>query len=129
MWFDSYYYLNICRDRELSENFNSTRLLNFLRSIPELQQVKEFEFRNVASFPFLQILILKAKHLNSWNADDTDSKETNLVTIVCSKSDAKDFEKIKVVLIKIASCLNWPLTDEQTEDGEENKILWTPQIN
>lgn len=129
MWSDRYYYLNICRDSELSGKSNSTRLLNFLRSIPELQQVADFEFRNVESFPFLQILTLKAKHLDSWSSDNTDSEETNLVTIVCSKSDAKDFEKIKVVLIKIASFLNWPLTDEQTDDGEENKVLWTPQIN
>lgn len=126
MWSDRYYYLNICSDSLLSEDFSSTRLLTFLNSLPELKKVTDFEFRNVDSFPFLEILTLKAKTLDSWSNDDTNRTVTNLVTIVCSKGDTKDFERIKVVLIKIASFLNWQLTDEQTDDGEENKVLWTP---
>ena len=129
MWSEGYYYLNICRDSKLSENFSYTRVLTFLQSIPELQQLADFEFRNVDSFPFLQILALKAKHLDSWNGDDTDNKEINLLTIVCAKGNTKDFERIKAILIKIASFLNWQLTDELADDGEENKVLWTPLTN
>jgi len=125
MWSDRYYYLNICSDSQLSEDSNSTRLLNFLGSIREIRQVSEFGFRNLDSFPHLEILVLKAKSLNSWSSYDTNREFTNLVAIVCSKNN-KDFERIKPILIKIASILNWPLIDEETDDGEENKILWTP---
>jgi hypothetical protein len=125
MWSDRYYYLNICSDSELSEDFNSIQLLNFLETIPEIRKVNEHKFRNLDSFPHLEILVLKARSLNSWSNYDTNKEMTNLLAIVCSKSST-DFERIKTILIRIASFLNWPLIDEETDDGEENKVLWTP---
>lgn len=63
MWFDRYYYLNIYEDEMLSSDTDTQSLRKFISSIPELEQISEYEFRNKEGFPFTQLLILKAKSL------------------------------------------------------------------
>lgn len=127
MWSDRYYYLNIYKDENLSSTFDTQELREFIQKIPELKQVNNYEFRNIASFPFTQLLLLNAKSLDHWTGSDTHQKKTNLITIVCGKSEQIDFNAMKRVFIRIAAFLKWNLVDEETDDGIENYSLWKPE--
>jgi hypothetical protein len=117
MWSDRYYYLNIYKDETLSAEANTEELKNFTSTIPELEVHGKFEFKNRKTFPFPQLLLLKAKSLDSWNGNDTNYERTNLITIVCSKGKGIYFDVLKGVFIKIASFLNWILVEEETDNG------------
>ncbi|MDJ1483632.1 hypothetical protein QNI16_24245 [Cytophagaceae bacterium YF14B1] len=126
MWSDRYYYLNIYYDKQLNAEVSTARLITFLQSIPQLMQYGEFKFSNIESFPFIRILLLRAKSLSYWSDSDVDSNLTNLITIVCTKGKKEDFTKIMDVLIPIASFVNWQLVDELTDDEIEDFVLWSP---
>ena len=124
---DKYYYLNIFHDEFLSVHRNTQELIDFLKMLPELKQTGNFTFSNSSKFPvFIDFILLNARHLNSWSDNDTDSQKTNLIAIVCAKDKPQNFEKLKELLIKIASFLKWQLVDEHTDDGIEDFIIWAP---
>ncbi len=127
MWSDKYYYLNIYKDENLNSTCSTKELRDFLVNIPELKQVNEYEFKNGKSFPFTQLLILKAKSVDNWSNLDTNPRVSNLVTIVSQKGENVDYEELKRVFIEIASFLNWKLVDEETDDGIENFMIWEPK--
>lgn len=127
MWSDKYYYLNIYKNESLSGEVSTDQLVDFLSNIPELNKLGKFEFGNREPFPYTQLLLLKANSLNGWSKNDTNSKKTNLITIVCSKGENIDFEALERVFVKVASYLNWSLIDEETDDGIENHIIWKPE--
>jgi hypothetical protein len=127
MWSDKYYYLNIAHDLDLSVRFSTVDLINFLHGQKELRQESNFRFGNSALLPtFLDIQLLRARSYNNWSDRDTDSQETNLLAIVSAKGENVDFEKVKGLLIRIATFLRWQLIDEETDEGEENFVLWSP---
>lgn len=128
MWSDRYYYLNIFHDEELSVYYNTKELIDFLKTMPELKQTGNFKFSNSSQFPILiNLILLYARHLNSWNDNDTDQLKTNLITIVCTKDNLENFERLKSLFIKIATFVNWQLEDEHTDDGIENYVIWAPR--
>ncbi len=127
MWSDSYYYLNIYKDEDLSSNWDTKELKDFINGIPELRQVNNYEFKNIESFPFIQLLLLKARCMNNYSESDTNPNKTNLITIVCQKGKHIEFNELKRVFIQIASYLKWKLVDEETDDGIENYIIWKPE--
>jgi hypothetical protein len=127
MWSDRHYYLNIFHDEELSVHYNTKELIDFLNTIPELEQTGNFTFSNSSQFPIsIDFYLLYARHLNSWNENQTDPLKTNLITIVCTKNSQENFERLKSIFIKIAAFVNWQLEYEHTDDGIENYIIWTP---
>lgn len=127
MWSDRYYYLNIYKDENLSANWDTKELREFLGGIPELIQVGKYEFKNSEPFPFTQLLLLKVRNKDNWTGSDTNSIHSNLITIVCGKGEHIDYEAIKRVFIQIASFLNSKLVDEETDDGIENFTIWEPR--
>ena len=127
MWSDRYYYLNIYKDKSLSGNVSTSELSAFITSIPQLEQHGAFNFRNTESFPFTSIWLLKARSINSYNSNDTDTEKTNLITIVCAKGKDVDSNVLESVFIQIASYLNWSLVDEMTDDEIEDYIIWAPE--
>lgn len=127
MWSDRYYYLKIYKDESLSSDSDTKELRDFIAGIPELVQTDKFEFKNKEPFPFTRLLILKAKNPDNWTEKDTNSKRTNLITIVCGKGEHVDFTEMQKVFIKIATFLNWKLVDEETDDGIENYTIWKPE--
>jgi hypothetical protein len=130
MWSNKYYYLNIFHDAELTVYFNTKELIDFLKTIPELKQTGNFTFSNSPQFPiYINLILLYARHLNSWNDNDTNQQKTNLITIVCTKDNPENFELLKSIFIKIATFINWQLEDEHTDDDIENLIIWSPDKN
>src|SRR5690349_15281627 len=108
MWSHQYYYLNIYHDAELSVHYNTKKLIDFLKTLPELNQTGNFTFSNSFQFPLsINLTLLFARHLNSWNDNDTDQQRTNLIAIVCKKDTSQNFEKLKSIFIKIANFVNW----------------------
>ena len=127
MWSDRYYYLNIYKDKSLSDDVSTSELSAFITSFPQLEQREAFNFRNTESFPFTSIWLLKARSINSYNSNDTNIEKTNLITIVCAKGEDIDFSVLESVFVQIASYLNWSLVDEETDDGIEDYIIWAPE--
>jgi hypothetical protein len=122
-------YLNIAHDLQLSVGHSTSDLIAFLSSQNELRRESDFRFRNSPSLSsFLDVQLLKAKSYTSWSGKDIDVAETNLLAIVCAKGDNSNFERIKALLIRIADFLQWQLIDEQTDDGEEDLVLWSPSV-
>lgn len=129
MWSDRYYYLNIYKDKNLSSNWDTKDLREYINSIPELRQENKYEFKNTEAFPFTQLLLLNATSVDNWTGSETHPKKTNLITIVCGKGVHVDFNELKKVFIQIASFLKWKLVDEETDDGLENYTIWEPDEN
>ena len=124
MWSNKYHYLNIYYDEQLSVDRNTQEIVAFITGIPQLMQTGDFEFQNKEPFPFTHIQLLKARNLQSWNEKDTHFEKTNLIHIICTKASTMDFEEMKKVFIQIASFLAWSLTEEESENGVENHVLW-----
>lgn len=127
MWSNNYYYLNIYQNETLEGEVSTQILRAFLKDMSELVEKDKFTFENNLSFPFINLLLLKADNPNSWNASDTDEKSTNLITIVCAKGEEINFNELKRIFIRIASFLNWTLVDECSDDGYENFVIWKPE--
>ena len=128
MWSDRYYYLNLCKDINLSGIVNTHSLLVFLSSFPELVQKSNYGFNNINGFPFVEILVLHASSINSWSEENFNKEKSNLIVVVCEKGNSENFEKIKEVLIKISNFINWEIVDEATDDGNENVVIWKPSL-
>ncbi|NID09536.1 hypothetical protein [Fibrivirga algicola] len=127
MWSDRYYYLNIYHDEQLSVDFDTQQLTDFIKSLPQFEQKGKFSFTNSKQFRvFSDITLLSADQIHSWSSLDSGIR-TNLVSIVCAKDPTIDFQIVQTVLIQIATYLNWQLVDEQTDDGIENFVLWKPR--
>lgn len=127
MWSDKYYYLNIFHDAGLQEYADTGELVAFLKTLPELHQTGEYTFSNHRTYPtFIGLSLLYARHLNNWSEKETNAERTNLIAVVCGKSDDERFEQAKSLLVRIASFLRWQLVDEETDDGVENFIIWAP---
>jgi len=124
MWSDRYYYLNIYKNERLSEEVSTTELTEFISGISELENDGILKFKNIDSAPFVRLALLKSQSANSWSEGDRNSKSTNLITVVCSKVDGSDFEKVQNLLTQIAKFLNWKLVNEETDDGIKNFVLW-----
>ena len=130
MWSDRHFYFDIYKDKNLSSSVETKSLRAFLDTLPELKKTSDFNYRNVPNSNIsIDLLILYAKSVDSWSSDDTNSKKTNLLTIVCTKRDSAVFEQHKTLLIKIASFLNWQLVDERTDDGIDDFVIWAPKTN
>ncbi|MCR6642591.1 MAG: hypothetical protein NVV82_27295 [Sporocytophaga sp.] len=126
MWSDRYYYLNIYYDEDLSRDFDTLSLVAFIKSLPELKEKEPLMFGNVSEFPFTDIQLLKAESLLHWSERDRNNERTNLITLICSKDTASNFESHLTLLIKIASFVKWKLVDERTDDDIDNYVLWAP---
>ncbi|KXX66888.1 hypothetical protein [Flammeovirga sp. SJP92] len=122
MWSDKYYYLQLFKDVDLSEEVSTKKVRQLINGFDELKSLGDFEFRNKKGFPFIQLLLLNVNSLRSWSEKDVNSEKTNLITIVCSKNE--DFDTFLEILLKIAVHLNWTLVDEETDEGVENYIIW-----
>lgn len=125
MWSDNYFYLSIYKDKNLSSAVATKSILEFLDALPDLKKTSDFRYGNTS----IDVLTLFAKSADSWSDKDTNSELTNLVAIVCAKGEAADFETQKNLLIKIAAFLNWQLINEQTDDGIEDFVIWSPDTN
>lgn len=119
--------MNIYKDENLSSNCDTKELREFINGIPELKQVNMYEFKNIEPFPFAQLLLLKARSIDNWSGSDTNSKHSNLITVVCGKGEHSYYEEIKKVFIQVASFLNWKFVYEETDDGIENFAIWEPK--
>ena len=130
MWSDKYYYLNIVPDLALNSGHSTKDLTAFLCKQKELVQLSDFRFQNSPDYPiFMDIQLLKANKYENWSEKDVSHETTNMIAVVCSKGDSGGYELAKEVLIGIAAYLGWRLIDEETDDGEENHLLWKPSSN
>lgn len=127
MWSDRYYYLNIYKDQSLSADTDTRELIKFLDTIPELEKRGAFAFRNKGTFPFLDLILLKAENPSNWSENDSDPTKTNLITIVCGKGEPTDLQELLRVFVQIASFLGWILVDEETDDGIKHHEVWKPE--
>lgn len=125
MWSDRHFYFNIYKDKSLSSHVATKSVCDYLDTLPDLKKTSDFSYCNAST----DLSILFAKSVDSWSDNDTNSEKTNLISIVCTKGDSADFEKHKTLLIKIAAFLNWQLVDEQTDDGIEDFVIWSPQTH
>lgn len=109
MYSNYYHYINIYKDKALSESVSTKELVEFLQTIPELKQENEFTFSNRENSSFINFTLLNAKSIDSYT--NTISETTNMIAIVCSKQD-EDLEKSLKIGIKIAQFLNWKIEEE-----------------
>ncbi|MBO0950675.1 hypothetical protein [Fibrella forsythiae] len=124
---DRYYYLNIYHDEQLSVDFDTQQLTDFIKSLSQFEQKEKFSFTNSKQFTvFTNITLLFANQIHSWSSLDSGTR-TNLVSIVCAKDPTVDFQIVQNVLVQIATYLNWQWVDEQTDDEIENFVLWKPR--
>lgn len=120
MWSDRYYYLKIYKDESLKSYCDTKKLIEFLKSIPELEQKSKYGFGNSNLFPFTALLLLlNAYSVDNWNQNDTSTKRTNLITIVCAKGKDVNFEELKRVFEQISSFLKWSLKTDNKEEFTE----------
>lgn len=114
-----YCYYNICKDKALTGTYSTAALVRFLKSIPELEQIGQFHFRNKRPFEhFISITLLRAKQFNSWSDNDADTHTSNLLVIVTSRSNNAS-HSVEPILLKISHHLNWQLFNEEEEDDDD----------
>lgn len=88
----SYFYIKTdCR----SNTWDTIEILDYLRSFSMLKEKGNGNF--VSQKPFLDILLMKVKDLNSWSSLDFDKEETNYVSIVTSDFSEENIEVKKLL--------------------------------
>ena len=125
MWSDRYYYYNLYKNIELGESLATKDVMDVLKARTELLMDGN-AFRNARHFPIITLSTIKARTLHSWSDDDFNDDRTTLIAVVAEKGTTQNDEKIKMLLIGIAASLKWQLTEEHSDDGIENHVVWSP---
>ncbi len=115
MYSHLYHYINICKDKNLSEKFSTKVLVKFLKSLPELEEKETNCFGNSQDIDcFINLTLLNAHSFDSWSENNRDEHQTNLIIIVASRSANSD-HLLEVLWRRISSFMNWQIL----KDGNE----------
>ena len=114
MYSDRYYYFNIYFDKTLSKCVDTKEVVDFLHDIEELNYEGKGSYRNIKGFPFLDMQLLSVRSIDSYSSHDFSRKETNFISVVCTKGCQNEFLELKRIFEQIISFLGW-ITEEDEE--------------
>lgn len=82
-----YWYLTIRANADYSHYAETTSLIEFLATIPALQQIDRMVFSNTADHPWLSLIIARCNSAGSYaQPPNTFSTDFNVVELICSNS-------------------------------------------
>ena len=112
----AYKYLNIRFDSKYSVYINTTELIEFIKTILEVEQTDKVQFKNKGDYPWGVISLIKCdKHGNFSLDKDQYFEKINLIEILFLDTD----ESLKHYLeigTRIAKKINWEIVDEDTHE-------------
>lgn len=97
-----------------------TRLVvEFLKSLPELQQTGPVEFAGVSGLPWVRVILAKISLAGGYASDGAFIPVINIVEMVCSDSSEADWYDLMAG--RIAAFLGWTAVEEH-----EGRQIWPP---
>lgn len=112
----AYKYLNIRFDSKYSMYKHTMRLIEFIKTIPELKQTDKVQFKNADDYPWGVISLIKCDKHGNFSLNKRECfAEVNLIEILFFDTD----ESLKHYLeigTRIANKMNWEIVDEDTDE-------------
>lgn len=133
MYSPHYFYFYLRYDADLSESKSLESIQRHLKKVEHIEEKGRVVYKNVHSFPWIDISLLNANSYSTWALSDTIS-QCNLIAIVGSKvtdsavetMDAR-YTHYTMLLKQLADVLGWELIEEETEDGLQDYMLYRPE--
>ena len=123
MWSNLYWYFNIRSDRSLSGYLPSSVIVTLLKKQNEIKQTGPQSFTNNADFPWIEISCVDSKN-GSYTHNYGDSTEkSNLIVVAASRRNSNDYERYTRLLTGVANKLDWELTLEEDDNGNEDIVI------
>jgi hypothetical protein len=128
MWSHLYGYYEIRGSANYDIHDDTEDMRTILDSFPELKRVGLINYENATGYPWINLSLVKSDKGNYHVFNETWDAEFNMIPIVCSKSDSGRVSVAQVkLLIKIASILNWELIEEETDESDDERVLYQPK--
>jgi len=126
MWSTFYLYYNIRSDNGHSKHLSTKTIIKVLENTGVLKNTGPQKFVNKETFPWIEICCVNAINGN-YSFNNNDSTELcNLISVVASKRNPAELNKYVRLLTQVAEYLNWELSLEEDDDGNEDVILYRP---
>jgi hypothetical protein len=116
------WYLTIRSDAFYTEATDADRLVDFLRNLPGLDQVKPRSFANQSDRPWLLIQLAECDWRGNYQVTEVVQPTINVVELICSQNgDQGWYESLAG---QIAQFLGWEARVEH-----EERWVWTPSMH
>ncbi|RYF48045.1 MAG: hypothetical protein EOO38_10960 [Cytophagaceae bacterium] len=127
MWSHLYGYYEIRGSAKYDVSADTEGMRTVLDSFSELKRIGLISYENAVGYPWISLSLVKSSNGNYSVSPATSSSEFNLIPVVCSKSvDGRVSTSQVDLLIRIAAMLNWELVEEETDESDEEVILYHP---
>lgn len=109
-----YHYIQIGSDARFSQSLKRKRIINTLRSFPELEEDQRHGFKNSGDTPWLRINFAMCDTDGNYpGKPSTDSEKANMVELIClDRGDQKSMSFYNNVANRIAEALNWTIVED-----------------
>ncbi|MGO6946860.1 hypothetical protein [Rhizobium johnstonii] len=97
---------------------DTEQLVEFLKTLPELQQLRPASFGSAPGQPWLDVTIAKATEAGNWSSDGSFIPRFDRVELVCSARDPRQ-DWYDELAARIAKFLGWVAVEEHTK-----RVIW-----
>jgi hypothetical protein len=111
------WYLTIRSDARYSRTAATRPLVEHLRTLPELVEVSQMDFRNAPGSPWVSLILALADESGNYATDGDFRPTVNVVELVCGEGD----EGYDAFAGRIASFLSW-----EAVETHENRRVYPP---
>jgi hypothetical protein len=128
MWSHLYGYYEIRGSENYDICDDTEDMRTILDSFHELKRIGLISYENAIGYPWISLSLVKSNKGNYSISSETWNVEFNMIPVVCSKSGNGKVPMSQInLLIRIAEILNWELIEEETDEIDEDIILYQPK--
>ena len=123
MWSDLYWYFNIRSNKSLSRSLPTSDIVAVLKKQRELKQIGPQSFTNCEGFPGITIDCADSKDGGYAHNNKDSTPKSNLIAVVASMKNNRDYDRYILPLTEIANQLAWELILEEDDDSNEDIVI------
>ncbi len=112
-------YLTIRSDADYSSFVETACLVNFLNTLPELQQTGAIAFESASGQPWVSVILAECSPSGNYASSEEFCLKINVVELVCSSPEHAAW--YQWLAGRIASFLGWSAFEDQNE-----RQVWPP---
>jgi len=112
----TYRYLNIRFDSKYSLDTDTTKLIEFIKTMSELKQTDKVQFENTETYPWGVISLIKCDERGCFSLEKGKYvAQANLIELLFSDTEESLSHYLEIGA-KIAKKINWEINDEDIDE-------------